>query len=79
MKLTPLNIALACILVWVISESQVDGNATFSLFWLIVLVVVLAVLDLVFRLVIKDSKKIWFLQIGFILLVGILMVILKTL
>lgn len=78
MKLTPLNITLACILVWAISDSQSEGELTFSWPWLIVLVVMLVVLDLVFRLMVKDFKKMWMLQIGFILVVSLVMVILKT-
>lgn len=77
MKLTPLNITLACILVWVISEWSNEQEKIMSWGWLLVLTVFLAVIDLGFRLFFKDLKRIWLLQIGFILLVGILMVILK--
>jgi hypothetical protein len=76
-KLTPLNITLAVILVWVISEWQSDQERIFSLGWLLLLVVVLSLVDLAFRLVFKDVKKVWFLQIAFILIVGMLMIILK--
>lgn len=77
MKLTPLNITLACILVWVISEWGSEQEQIMSWGWLSVLIIFLAVVDLGFRLFFKDLKRIWLLQIGFILLVGILMIILK--
>lgn len=77
MKLTPLNITLAVILVWVISEWQMDQEQIFSLGWLIVWIVVISLVDVAFRLLFKDLKKIWFLQIAFILIVGMMMIILK--
>lgn len=77
MKLTPLNITLAVILVWVISEWQMDQEQIFSLGWLIIWIVVISLVDVAFRLLFKDLKKIWFLQIAFILIVGMLMIILK--
>nr|WP_237249382.1 hypothetical protein [Sphingobacterium faecale] len=75
--MTPLNIALACVLVWVISEWGSEQEQIMSWAWLLALTIFLALIDLGFRLFFKDLKRIWILQIGFILLVGILMVILK--
>ncbi len=77
MKLTPLNITLAVILVWLLSEWKMDQEMIFPWGWLILLLVVISLVDLAFRLLFKDLKRIWFLQIGFILIVGIIMVILK--
>ncbi|WP_240452790.1 MULTISPECIES: hypothetical protein [Sphingobacterium] len=77
MKLTPLNIALACILVWMISEWGSEQEQIMSWGWLLALAIVISLVDLGFRLLFKDIKRVWFLQIGFILVVGILMVILK--
>jgi len=76
-KLTPLNITLAVILVWIISEWQSDQEMIFSWGWLLLLVVVISLVDLAFRLIFKDMKKVWFLQVAFILIVGMLMIILK--
>ncbi|NGM64755.1 hypothetical protein [Sphingobacterium sp. SGR-19] len=78
MKLTPLNITLACVLVWVISEMNLDTEMTFSWDWLIALCVILSLVDLGFRMIFKDLKKLWFAQIAFILVVGILMVVIKV-
>ena len=77
MKLTPLNIALAVIVVWLLSEWQMDQDMIFSWTWLVVLLIVISLVDLAFRLIFRDLKKIWFLQISFILMVGIVMIILK--
>lgn len=77
MKLTPLNIALAVIVVWILSEWQNDQAMLFSWTWLIVLLVVISLVDLGFRLLFKELKKIWFLEIAFMLIVGILVIILK--
>lgn len=77
MKLTPVNITLACILVWVISELNLDTEMTFSWGWLVALCVILSLVDLGFRMIFKDLKKLWFAQIAFILVVGILMVMIR--
>ncbi len=77
MKLTPLNITLACILVWFISEWNLDSEHLFSLGWVILLVIILALLDLGFRLIFKDLKKLWFAQFGFLCIVSVLVIVLK--
>ncbi|MCI0922383.1 hypothetical protein [Sphingobacterium rhinopitheci] len=77
MKLTPLNITLAVILVWLLSEWKMDQEMIFSWGWLVLLLVILSLVDLAFRIIFKELKKIWFLEIGFILIVGIVMIILK--
>lgn len=77
MKLTPLNIALACVLVWFISEWNLEGAQLFSFGWMLFFVVFLALLDLGFRLLFKDLKKLWLMQIGFMLIVSILVVLIK--
>ena len=77
MKLTPLNISLAVILIWVISEWNSDQEMIFTWGWLIVWIVMISLVDVAFRLIYKDLKKIWFLQIAFILIVGMMMIILK--
>jgi len=77
MKLTPLNITLAVVVVWLMSEWSADQAMLFSWGWLVLFLVIISLVDLGFRLLFKNLKKIWFLQIGFILVVGILMIILK--
>ncbi len=77
MKFTPLNIALACILIWFISEWNLEGAQLFSLGWLIVLIVLLALLDLGFRIIFKDVKRLWLVQCGFLCVVSLLVIVLK--
>ncbi len=77
MKLTPLNIVLACLIAWAIGE-WVNGEMVFS-GWLFVLFLVFVLLsDLVFRVLIKDLRKLWMGELGFILLTGILVVLIKV-
>lgn len=78
MKLTPLNIVIACFLTWIVSEW---GNDQLLLPWwkVILFLVIIALADIVFRLFVNDLKKLWISEIGFILISGILMVVLKIL
>lgn len=78
MKLTPLNIVVACIFAWVISEWGEEGKLL-SWGWTVVLAVTLLLIDLFFRLVFKEMKRIWILEVGFILLASILILLLKVL
>lgn len=77
MKLTPLNIVLACILVWMISEWGADQEQIMTWGWLFILVILISLVDLGFRLLFKNIKRLWLMQIGFILVVSVLMVMLK--
>lgn len=77
MKLTPLNITLACVLVWFLSEINHKDDQLISWGWMIVFVVLLAALDLGFRLIFRDVKRLWIMQIAFILVVSILLVLIK--
>ncbi|GAA4133108.1 hypothetical protein GCM10022216_04860 [Sphingobacterium kyonggiense] len=78
MKLTPLNISLACILVWAITEMGEEGQTFISWGWLAVLVVFLIAMDILFRLWTKDVKRLWIMQLGFILVVGIISIVIKS-
>lgn len=77
MKLTPLNIVLACVLVWAITEMGNETKPLFSWVWLLVLSVLLIFVDILFRVWIKDSQRLWTMQIGFVLIVGIISVLIK--
>lgn len=61
----------------VFSELGHPETAMISIPWLGVLVVVLAVVDLLFRVWIKDLKRVWMFEIGFILVVGIVTVLIR--
>ncbi|MCT1526221.1 MULTISPECIES: hypothetical protein [Sphingobacterium] len=77
MKLTPLNIALACVLVWAISEMGNEGEPLFSWVWLVVLSVLLVFVDILFRVWVRDIQRLWVMQIGFMIIVGIVTVLIK--
>ncbi len=77
MKLTPLNIALASVLVWTLSENKETDEPLFSWYWLLLLVVVLALVDLLFRMWFKNLKRLWIVQCVFLVLVGIIVVLIK--
>lgn len=76
MKLTPLNIVVACFLTWIVSEW---GNDQLILAWwkVFALVAVIILADIVFRISVRDLKKLWMNEIAFILVSGILIVVLK--
>lgn len=76
MRLTPLNIVLACVITWVISEW---GSEQLLLPWWQVALFIGSLLfaDILFRVFVKDIKKLWMLEIGFVLVSGILAVGLK--
>ncbi|MDM1048895.1 hypothetical protein [Sphingobacterium hotanense] len=77
MKLTPLNITLACVLVWAISEMGNEGEPLFSWVWLVVLSVLLVFVDILFRVWVRDIQRLWVMQIGFMIIVGIVTVLIK--
>ena len=77
MRLSPLNIVLACILVWAISEMGQDGEALFSWGWLVLLVFVLIVVDIVSRIWARDTQRLWWMQIVFILITGVCSILIK--
>lgn len=77
MRLSPLNIVLACILVWAISEMGEDGKALFSWGWLVLLVIVVLVVDILSRLWARDTQRLWWMQIAFILCTAVCAVLIK--
>jgi len=77
MKLTPLNITLACVLVWRISEITTDDKPLFTWIWLLVLTIMLILVDILFRVWIKDNRRLWILQLGFLIVVAVVTVLIK--
>lgn len=78
MRLTPLNIASACVVAWFVMENPHDEKALFTWGAFIVFILLLIVLDIVFRLFIKDNRKMWILQVGFLVLVCVISLIIKV-
>ncbi|HIX54559.1 MAG TPA: hypothetical protein H9853_05995 [Candidatus Sphingobacterium stercoripullorum] len=76
-KLTPLNIVLACLVAWVISEWGGEGEPDISWLWLFLLSLLLIITDLLLRVRYVDFKRLWAVQLVFVLTVAIILVILK--
>ncbi|NQD72713.1 hypothetical protein HP439_18475 [Sphingobacterium shayense] len=76
MKITPINITLACALTWIISEWS---NEQFDFSWWFVsfLIVFLVVVDIIFRMMFKQTQKLWMAEIGFIVVTCVLLLIIK--
>lgn len=79
MRLSPLNIVLACVLLWAISEMGEEGDSLFSWGWLLLMVLVILIADLLFRIWVPDNKKLWFFQVAFVLMVGVFTILVKIL
>jgi len=76
MKLTPLNIVLACFLAWAAAEWGKEGQPAW---WSVLLLAVLLLLvDLVFRMLLKDLKRLWISELCFVLLAGFLLLLIRT-
>ncbi|MGJ1205231.1 hypothetical protein [Sphingobacterium lactis] len=78
MKLTPLNIALACIIVWVMSEYMSDQEPLFSWVWVLLLSLIFIFVDILFRIWFKNMQRLWMVELGFLLVVGILSILIKA-
>ncbi|HLR00248.1 MAG TPA: hypothetical protein VK102_07705 [Sphingobacterium sp.] len=76
-RLTPINIGLACILAWYITEYNAENPVPIAWGWLIVFVIFLSVVDIWFRMRYSNTGRLWMMQIGFILVVSIILIIIK--
>ena len=87
LRVTPLNIVgaagLGLVVVSLFSEKRTTpGQINFSGFYLLILgclIVVTFVTDLIFRFTLKDIKRIWMVELLFIVIAAILMLILQKL
>ncbi|MFZ4263400.1 hypothetical protein ACFRAE_15270 [Sphingobacterium sp. HJSM2_6] len=77
MKLTPLNIALASVLVWALGENMTGEKPLFSWYWLLLFALVLVLVDILFRMWFKNLKRLWIVQCVFLILVSIIVVLIK--
>lgn len=78
MRFTPLNIASACLVAWFVMENPNDGKTLFTWGAFIALMVLLTVVDILFRVLVKENKKMWMLQLVFLLLVCVASLIVKV-
>lgn len=87
LRVTPLNIVgaigLGLVVVSLLSEkSTAPRQINFSGFYLLILgclVVVTFITDLIFRFTLKNIKRIWMIELLFIIIAAILMLILQKL
>ncbi|CDS93626.1 MULTISPECIES: hypothetical protein [Sphingobacterium] len=77
MRLTPINIVSACLIAWYFVEDMADGNPLLTITALISLLVVLLFVDIFFRVIVKQDKKLWLYELFFIVAVAILTLIIK--
>lgn len=77
MRFTPINIAMACLLTWFITEWGNGEQALFTVSWLVVWLIVMTLVDIVFRVILKESKKLWLVELGFLLTVALVTFIIK--
>jgi len=78
MRFTPLNIASACLVAWFVIEDPRDEKVLFNWGAFILLMLVLIGIDIAFRILIKQNKKMWLLQLGFLVVVCITSLLLKV-
>lgn len=78
MRFTPLNIASACLVAWFVTENPNDERALFTWGAFIALMVLLTAVDILFRVLIKENKKMWMLQLAFLVLVCVASPIVKV-
>lgn len=77
MRLTPINIVSACLIAWYFVEDMADGNPLLTITALVSLLVVLLFVDIFFRVIVKQDKKLWLYELFFIVAVAILTLIIK--
>ncbi|MDH5827968.1 hypothetical protein ACFX5U_02305 [Sphingobacterium sp. SG20118] len=77
MRLTPINIVSACLVAWYIVEDMGDNNPLLSTTALVILLVVLLLVDVFFRVFIKQDRKLWLYELGFVVVVAILTLLIK--
>lgn len=67
-KITPLNIVVACLIVWAVS-ALIDGAlASAQLIWIGVLAVLIVVVDIMFRMMLPEPRRLWMIQLLFLAL-----------
>jgi len=77
-RFTPLNIASACLVAWFVMENPNDEKALFTWGAFILLLLILTVIDIVFRVFVKANKKMWLLQLAFLIVVCVTSLIVKV-
>lgn len=69
LRITPLNIVMAGLLTWMFWQLLVDAVLGFRMVWVTILLVILVAADQLFRILVRDLRRIWLIEVGFLLLV----------
>jgi len=77
-RFTPLNIASACLVAWFVMENPNDEKALFTWGAFILLLLILTVVDIAFRVFVKQNKKMWLFQLAFLVVVCVTSLIVKV-
>lgn len=67
-KITPLNIVVAILIVWAVSGLMDGVIASSQLIWVGLLVVLVILVDIMFRMMLKTPKRLWMIQLLFLVL-----------
>ncbi|MFB5944408.1 hypothetical protein [Albibacterium profundi] len=67
-KITPLNIVVAILIVWAVSGLMDGAIASSQLIWIGLLVVLVILVDIMFRMMLKTPKRLWMIQLLFLVL-----------
>ncbi|UIR55165.1 hypothetical protein LZQ00_12885 [Sphingobacterium sp. SRCM116780] len=62
---------------WYFVEDISDQTPLLSFFGLLILMVVLLLVDIFFRIIVKQDKKLWLYELGFMIVVALLILIIK--
>lgn len=77
LRLTPLNITLACVLAWYITDYNSEIVQSISWVWLLVFLIFISIVDILFRMRYRSMARLWIMQVGFLLVVSILFILIK--
>jgi len=77
-RFTPLNIASASLVAWFVMENSADEKALFTWGAFILLLLIFTLVDIAFRVFVKQNKKMWLLQLAFLVVVCVTSLIVKV-
>lgn len=79
LRITPLNMVMAGLFTWLLWQIN-DGNFIWEeTGWILLLFIILVAADQLFRVLIRDLRKIWLIEGGFMLLVAAVLWIVRNL
>ncbi len=78
LRITPLNIASACLLTWVLWQLIDDNMGMGTVAWFLLLLLVLVVADQFFRVMLHNLKRVWMAEGVFVVFVALAIWILNV-